>query len=345
MHLASLGHPLVGDPAYGRKGPLAFPRQALHAFRLGLVHPLTRERVRVGIAAARRFRRPARRAAGADRAVTMAMSALAARLAAAGLDWIVPDWPAPAAVGALSTTRSGGVRRRGRRSTSGSPARCAPAPTRADAVRHNRRRLDAFLPSSPVWLDQVHGPGVAVLDAASAAAARAQPPVADAAVTRERGVVCAALTADCLPVLFADRRGRAVGVAHAGWRGLAAGVLEATVAALDRLGAPAGDLCAWLGPAIGPRAFEVGADVRDAFVAADADAVACFVAHGPGKWHADLYGLARRRLAAAGVHAVHGGEHCTWSDGARFFSYRRDRDSGRMATLVWLAPEVDAAKL
>ena len=272
-------------------------------------------------------------------------STLAARLAASGLDWIVPDWPAPAAVGALSTTRHGGDGDGTADFNLGLAGALRAGADAADAVRRNRRRLDAFLPSSPVWLDQVHGPGVAVLDAVNAAAARGEPPVADAAVTRERGIVCAALTADCLPVLFADAHGRAVGVAHAGWRGLAAGVLEATVAALGRLDAPARDLRVWLGPAIGPRAFEVGADVRDAFIAADAGAVACFVAHGPGKWHADLYGLARRRLAAAGVRGIRGGEHCTWSDGGRFYSYRRDRDTGRMATLVWLAPEGDAAKL
>jgi len=271
-------------------------------------------------------------------------SALATRLAAAGLDWIVPDWPAPSAVGALSTTRGGGLD-----DDAGFDLGLAGAlrsgVDAADAVRRNRRRLETFLPSPPIWLDQIHGADVAVLDAATAAAGRAQPPITDAAVTRERGIVCAALTADCLPVLFADRRGRAAGVAHAGWRGLAAGVLEATLAALDRLDAPAADLCAWLGPAIGPRAFEVGADVRDAFAAADPGAVQCFVAHGQGKWHADLYGLARRRLVAAGVRRISGGDHCTWSDPARFYSYRRGRDAGRMATLVWLAPEGNAAKL
>jgi len=284
-------------------------------------------------------------AAAASGAASAAATALAARLAAAGLDWIVPDWPAPATVGALSTTRGGGAGDAAAGFNLGLAGALRSGIDAVDAVRNNRRRLDAFLPSPPIWLDQIHGAGVAVLDTATAAAARAQPPVADAAVTRERGVVCAALTADCLPVLFADRCGRAVGVAHAGWRGRAAGVLEATVTALDRLGAPARDLCVWLGPAIGPRAFEVGRDVRDAFAAADPGAAECFVAHGADKWHADLYRLARRRLAAAGVREIRGGDHCTWSDTARFYSYRREHDAGRMATLVWLAPEGDPAKL
>jgi hypothetical protein len=266
-------------------------------------------------------------------------TSLAARLSAAGLDWIVPDWPAPAGVGALSTTRRGGT-------SVGAAAGMNLGLTGAirsgvdtvEAVMQNRRALERFLPSSPVWLDQVHGAEVAVLDAAMAATARERPPVADAAVTRECGIVLAALTADCLPVLFADRCGRAVGVAHAGWRGLAGGVLAATVAALDSLGAPAGDLCAWLGPAIGPRAFEVGGDVRDAFASIDPDSTACFAPHGDGKWLADLDHLARQRLTAAGVRTIGGGGCCTWSDASRFYSYRRDRATGRMATLVWLQP-------
>jgi YfiH family protein len=186
---------------------------------------------------------------------------------------------------------------------------------------------------------------VAVLDTASAAALRMQPPVADAAVTRDAGIVCAVLTADCLPVLFADRHGRAVGVAHAGWRGLAAGVLAATIAALEALGAPSRDLCVWLGPAIGPQAFEVGRDVRDAFGVVDPGSAECFAPHGWDKWHADLYRLARRRLAAAGVRDVHGGGLCTFSDATRFYSYRRERITGRMATLVWLARAKAAATI
>ena len=165
-----------------------------------------------------------------------------------------------------------------------------------EALAENRRRLQALLPAAPTWLDQVHGAAVVTL---TAAAPSLPSPVADAAVTRERGVVCAVLTADCLPVLFADRGGNAVGIAHAGWRGLAAGVLEATIAALGNLGARADDLVAWLGPAIGPARFEVGADVHERFCADDPEAGICFTPHGPGKWHADLYGLARARLRAA----------------------------------------------
>jgi YfiH family protein len=159
--------------------------------------------------------------------------------------------------------------------------------------------------------------------------------VADAAVTRERNVVLAVLAADCLPVLLADRHGRAVGVAHAGWRGLAQRIVETTVAAMPV--APA-DVVAWLGPAIGPAAFEVGADVRLAFVAGDPDSAHCFLPVAPGKWTADLYALARRSLARAGVTDVHGGGFCTHADAARFFSYRRDRETGRMATVLWLTP-------
>jgi YfiH family protein len=269
-----------------------------------------------------------------------AAAVLAQRIVASRLDWIVPSWPAPTNVAALSTTRNGGV-------STGAAATMdlgLAAGTRGPddtpgSLAHNRHRLDAFLPSSPVWLRQVHGTGVVALDAGAVAAARATPPVADAAVTRERGIVCAVLTADCLPVVFADRAGTAIGVAHAGWRGLAAGVLEATVATLEALGAHAGDLVAWLGPAIGPTAYEVGADVRDAFTAGDRDAHRCFAPRHEGKWLADLPALARLRLARAGVSCVHGGDLCTHCDAARFYSHRRDRITGRMATLVWLAAD------
>jgi YfiH family protein len=255
---------------------------------------------------------------------------VAERLLAANLDWIVPDWPAPRRVGTFVTTRDGGC--------SGGPYATLNLGLRTGddpgAVARNHQRLRAFLPALPVWLDQVHGAAVAVLDGATPAAR----PAADAAVTRQPGVVCAVLVADCLPVLFTDRRGTAVGVAHAGWRGLASGVLQATVSALADLGAR--DLIAWLGPAIGPSAFEVGPDVRDAFVARDAGAQRCFVPVREGKWLADLCGLARRQLADAGVNDVSGGDLCTWTDATRFFSYRRERVSGRMAALVWLAPHV-----
>jgi YfiH family protein len=261
-------------------------------------------------------------------------AALAERLAAAGLDWIVPDWAAPHSVGALTTTRSGGVSD-GPRSTMDLGG-CS---DNIGAPAENRRRLRAFLPAEPRWLWQVHGSAVAVLGADTGT----PPPVADAAVTRQPGVICAVRTADCLPVLFADGRGTTVGVAHAGWRGMAEGVLENTVAALENLGVRAEDLLAWLGPAIGPAAFEVGADVHDAFVDRDAADRSCFVRGREGKWQADLYGLARRRLAAAGVGTVGGGGFCTRTDEARFFSWRRERDCGRMATVVWLAPDPVAA--
>jgi YfiH family protein len=203
------------------------------------------------------------------------------------------------------------------------------------AVAENQRRLEAYLPAPPAWLDQVHGTGVTVLRRST----HPVTPIADAAVTSERGIVCAVLTADCLPVLFANRSGTAIGIAHAGWRGLAAGVLEATIARLADLRTQAHDLVAWLGPAIGPAAFEVGDEVRAAFVARDPGALACFAPQRGGKWLADLYALARRRLAAAGVTHVSGGGWCTRTDAMRFFSYRRQRESGRMAALVWLAPD------
>jgi YfiH family protein len=264
--------------------------------------------------------------------MSRALAPLEVALRAAGLDWIVPDWPVTPDIRAFVTTRRGGT----------STGTCATmnlgrsGDDEAAALAANRCRLDAFLPAAPVWLDQVHGTAVAVLDRAPSPGAPA--PIADAAVTRERGIVCAVLVADCLPVLFADVGGTAVGVAHAGWRGLAAGVLEATVAAMGDLGTPAGDLVAWLGPGIGPDAFEVGDEVRAAFCDREPEAAMCFEPHRDGKWLANLCGLARRRLAAAGVPRVSGGGYCTYRDPARFFSYRRERSSGRMAALVWLAP-------
>jgi YfiH family protein len=241
-------------------------------------------------------------------------------------DWLVPDWPAPAAVHAVTTTRAGGV-------STGAWSSMNPADHVGDtpsAVAANRAHLRAVLglPAAPVWLQQVHGDRV--VDAATAGPR----PEADAAWTDRPGVVCAVLTADCLPVVFADRAGSCVAAAHAGWRGLAAGVLEATVA---RLPAAPPDLLAWLGPAIGPAAFEVGGEVRAAFVDRDARAAGAFTPGAEGRWFADLHALARLRLAACGVTAVYGGGACTYSDAVRFFSYRRDGTTGRMATLVWLA--------
>ncbi len=240
-------------------------------------------------------------------------------------EWIVPRWPAPERVRAISTTRHGGVSR-------------PPYDTlnlaehvgdEAGAVAANRGRLEQAmrLPAMPAWLQQVHG--VQVVDAAGVTA----PVAADAAYALEPGVICAVLTADCLPVLLCDCDGRAVAAAHAGWRGLAAGVIERTIAALP---VPGGELIAWLGPAIGAEAYVVGEEVRETFVTHDPAADTAFRPAAGGGWHADLYRLSRQRLRSHGVTAVHGGEFCTWQDPARFYSYRRDGATGRMASLIWL---------
>jgi hypothetical protein len=244
-----------------------------------------------------------------------------------------PDWPAPASVRSWVTTRAGG-QSAGAYSSLNLATHVGDAPER---VAENRARLvrELALPSEPVWLAQVHGSGVLDLDAAFDAARRDRgaPPTADAAVTARAGVVCAVLTADCLPVIFCDRAGTRVGIAHAGWRGLLAGVLPAAAHAMR---APPAALVAWLGPAISPAAYEVGADVRDAYLARDASAARHFSPNARGRWQADLYGLARASLASAGVTAVHGGGFCTFAEERRFFSHRREAPCGRMATLVWL---------
>jgi len=238
-------------------------------------------------------------------------------------DWIRPDWPAPAGVCALSTMRRGGVSRAPWSSLNLGDH----VGDDAAAVAANRASLRRELPGDPLWLTQVHG--TRCVDAATAA-----PGIeADASFTRRRGVVCAVLTADCLPVLLCDDKASVVAVAHAGWRGLAAGVIEATVAAM---GEPGERLMAWLGPAIGPRAFEVGGEVRERFVAADPSAAEAFSATGD-KWLCDLHALARQRLAALGIGRVTGIDGCTVGDGENYFSYRRDGATGRMATLIWLA--------
>ena len=256
---------------------------------------------------------------------------LAQQLAQAGLDWIVPDWDAPANVRAFSTTRRGGVSVGARASLDLGPA-MLPEDASRDVVLENRRRLQGFLPSVPVWMSQVHGADVVVFDHANPPTLSRSPPAADAAVTRLSGVVLAVRTADCLPVVFADHAGSVVGIAHAGWRGLAAGVLEATVHAMR---VPPAEIVAWLGPAIGPQKFEVGRDVFDAFCMQDSGAAQYFAPFSVAKWLADIYGLARRRLDRVGVTAVAGGGLCTLTDAGRFFSYRADKDAGRMATLVW----------
>ena len=242
------------------------------------------------------------------------------------IEFLRPRWPAPPTVQAAVSTRAGGV-------SAGPWDGLNLAGHVGDDPCHvveNRRRLREALalPSEPCWLDQVHGCDVVT---AVEGPARCS---ADASVSDEPGHVCAVLTADCLPVLFCDRAGRWVAAAHAGWRGLAAGVLEHTVARAPALPA---DLIAWLGPAIGPRAFEVGDEVRAGFVADDVGAAQCFVPSPAGRWFADIYALARRRLSAAGLGWIGGGGECTYSDVRRFYSYRRDGVTGRMASLVWLS--------
>jgi YfiH family protein len=239
-----------------------------------------------------------------------------------------PDWPAPARVKAWVTERSGGA-------SSSSYAALNLATHVGDAPEHvaeNRARLRAGvpLPSEPVWLEQVHGATVLDLDLDRDAVGPA-----DGAVTSRAGVVCAVLTADCLPVIFAARDGSRVGVAHAGWRGLLNGVLPAAVRALQ---APPAEVVAWLGPAISSPSYEVGADVRDAYLARDAEASAAFSPNARGRWQADLYALARTSLVGAGVKDVHGGGFCTFAEAYRFFSHRREAPCGRFATLVWLEP-------
>lgn len=238
-------------------------------------------------------------------------------------DWIVPDWPVPTNVRALITTRSGGVST-GRFASMDLGQRIEDD---MQSVRTNRTSLRDLLPAEPKWLVQVHGARVADAD-------RLQQPVeADAMVARNPGSVCIVTVADCLPVLLTNRAGSVVAAAHAGWRGLAGGVLENTVRAM---GTTPGELLAYFGPAIGPSAFEVSADVRDAFLAQSADAACAFVNHQPGKWRADLFALARQRLRACGVTQIYGGGLCTYSDPLRFFSHRRDKVTGRMGALIWL---------
>ncbi len=241
-------------------------------------------------------------------------------------DWIVPDWPAPLTVRAVTTTRNGGV-------SHGPWQSMNPADHVGDdpaAVAANRQRLVAMLdlPAAPVWLRQVHG--TRIVEAACAG----PDTQADGSWSRQPDVICTVLTADCLPVLLCDRHGRCIAAVHAGWRGLAAGVIEAAVAALRPVSS---ELLAWLGPAIGPLAFAVGEEVRSAFLAHDPQAETAFATGSDGQLRADLYALARQRLASVGVVDTYGGQYCTHSEADRFFSYRRDGVTGRMATLIWLA--------
>ena len=237
-------------------------------------------------------------------------------------DWLIPDWPAPAGVKACVTTRAGGVSLAPFDSLNlGDHVDDSP-----EAVAENRRRLTDHFSIQPAWLKQVHGIAVAHADPSLTA-------TADASWTATPGIACTAMTADCLPALFCDRAGTRVAAAHAGWRGLAAGVLEAT---LDSLAVPPEEVLVWLGPAIGPQAFEVGPEVREIFVEQLPEAAKAFVpSQNAGKFMADIYELARLRLATRGVTAVYGGGFCTVTD-PRFFSYRRSPRTGRFASLVWL---------
>ena len=237
---------------------------------------------------------------------------------------IEPDWPAPARVHAFVTTRAGGV-------SGGEYASLnlgERAGDTAQNVARNRAIVREHLPAEPRWLEQVHGAHVVELGGAHDARLRA-----DAAVTGRAGEVAVVLAADCMPLFLANRDGSRVGLAHAGWRGMASGVIENAVVALDA--APA-NVLAWMGPTIGPDAFEVGPEVREAFVAVDRRAEDAFRPHKPGKYMADLYALARHRLARAGVASVFGGGFCTYHDAERFFSYRRVKASGRMGAFIWI---------
>lgn len=246
------------------------------------------------------------------------------------------QWPAPRGVHALTTLRRGAGVSVAPFDTFNLGNCSTPSGDDPAAVARNRAALVglAGLPSPPHWLQQVHGADV-VRFVAPAAQAQQAVVEADAAVTPVAAVVLAILTADCLPVAFAAIDGSEVGAAHAGWRGLAGGVLEATVAAMRT--SPS-RLLAWLGPAAGPASYEVGPEVRDAFTGADPGAQAAFVATRAGHWRVDLYALARRRLEAAGLRgdAIHGGDRDTIAEPEAFYSHRRDQRTGRLATLVWM---------
>ncbi|MEO6824047.1 MAG: peptidoglycan editing factor PgeF [Nitrosospira sp.] len=246
-------------------------------------------------------------------------------------DWIIPDWPAPGNVKALFTTRNGGVSS-GRYTSLNLGDHVGDAPP---AVRQNRAVLRRILPDEPQWLRQVHGTTPVMLNVHE----RTIPCDGDAAFSRCTGIVCAVLVADCLPILLCDHAGTMVGVIHAGWRGLAEGVIERTVSEIVQTSGINTRIMAWLGPAIGPHHFEVGEEVRQVFIKHDTESASAFIPHHApnSKWLADLFLLARQRLVKAGIIEIYGGGECTFSDPARFFSYRRDGNTGRMAGLIWLA--------
>lgn len=242
-----------------------------------------------------------------------------------GVRWIEPDWPAPASIRAISTMRHGGV--------SSAPWTSLNLGDHvgddSQHVTHNRAELvrAAGVPDEPHWLRQVHGCDVVDVQNVQGGCD------ADAACSFQSGEVCVVMTADCLPVLISDRSGSMVAAAHAGWRGLCNGVLEAVIARMDT---PAENLIAWLGPAISQKAFEVGDEVRDAFIARNSCAQEAFIRNGQGRWMADIYLLAHQRLDNAGVAEVFGGNRCTFTEEDDFFSYRRDGPTGRMASMIWI---------
>lgn len=237
-------------------------------------------------------------------------------------DIIVPEWPAPANVKAMQTTRKGGV------SLAPFDTLNLAAHVNDDArgVAHNRQLLNQYLPSEPVWLNQVHG--IKVVDASNITYL----PDADASFSKQKYVVCVAMTADCLPILLCDNLGTVVIAIHAGWRSLCDGVIEASVRAIP---VDTVNLMAWLGPAIGPKAFEVGSEVRTQFIDNDIDAKSAFVPYAE-QYLGDLYEIAKLRLYRLGIKQIYGGNFCTYTDKERFFSYRREGETGRMATFIWL---------
>ena len=242
-------------------------------------------------------------------------------------DLIIPNWPAPKNVYALQTTRDGGASHAPFNSLNfGSHVNDNP-----QHVAQNRQLLNQFLPNEPVWLNQIHG--INVVDAADTDCL----PDADASYTSRKNVVCVTMTADCLPILLCDQAGTAVASIHAGWRSLCDGVIETTV---KQMPVESNQLMAWLGPAIGPNAFEVGTEVRTQFIAKDAQAELAFKKHGENqeqdKWLADIYKIATQRLNNLGITQIYGGGECTYTDKEKFFSFRRDGQTGRMATLIWL---------
>ena len=245
--------------------------------------------------------------------------------------WIVPDWPAPSNIKALFTTREGGV---SINSTNGAYASLNLAVHVNDDfgnVAYNRVLLRRYLPAEPIWLKQVHGILPIWIDDIVTAV-----PEGDAALCRKPGTVCVVMVADCLPIFLCDVEGRTVGVIHAGWRGLAKGIIEQSVAGMQVIPR---SLIAWLGPAIGPSHFIVGADVYNAFIQHDSQASEAFTPSGNDyqeKWLVNIFLLARQRLKKIGLTKIYGGEICTFSDPVRFFSYRRDGKTGRMAALIWI---------